>query len=205
MRRFSLLVVLPLAAATCNHNTKPDSDADRETPQQIIARQAARIDRLKRDLAERDGQVRHLRRQLATAQGLADFADAAVRVEKVILGRYSHVADFDKAKPGPDGIKVYLYLYDRDREKIKRAGRIECKAFDLASERKLGHWIFDPRQALEHWKTGLLLNCYVLQLPWQEEPGEDLEAATLRWQFDALTGERFTGTQQLHVTTRRSP
>ena len=202
MRRLSVLVLLPLAASACNHNTS--ADTERETPEQTVARQATQIERLKAGLAERDAQVKALRDQLLIAQGLSDFADAAVQIAQVKLGRYSHMADFDKARPGPDGVKVYLYLFDRDNDKIKRAGRIELKVFDLKEERKLGHWIFDPPRALEHWKAGWPLDCYVFQLPWQEPPGE-IDQVDLHWQFDALTGQRFTGTQTLHVATLDTP
>ena len=82
---------------------------------------------------------------------------------------------------------------------------MELKAFDLAGERKVGHWVFDPPAALRHWRSGMLLDCYVFQLPWQEPPSEALKSVVLRWSFQPLTGEEFTGEKVLRFTTGLSP
>lgn len=177
----------------------------RTTPQQTIARLEHRLKTLKEQLAQRDRQIRLLREKLATATGLREYAGSAVLVKRVVIGRFSRLVDLDPARQGPEGVKVYLYLLDRDGDKIKRAGEVELKVFDLAGERKLGHWLFSPSQALEHWRSGPLLNCFVFVLPWQEEPAGRLDSAVLRWRFHALTGEVMSGEKVLKPSTAPAP
>lgn len=207
MRRWLILPAPLLLAAACNRTgVRPPPDATPETPQQTILRQAREIETLRRQAVERDAQVQRLRQELAVLQDLRpEYADAAVVPAKVLIGRYSHVADFDPSRPGPDGVKVYLYVYDRQNDKIKQAGRIELKAFDLKNERKLGDWVFSPREVLTHWRVGLLLDGYVFQLPWQEEDVGEVRDVTLHWRFEAVTGQTFEGTQPLTYSTLRAP
>ena len=202
MRRATAVFLLAGLVAGC---PTPPRTPETETPDQTIARQTAELKRLQADLAERDALIQRLRDEFAAAQGLnPQFADAEVRVERVVLGRFSHVAHFEKSRPGPNGLKVYLFLEDRDGVDIKRAGLVHFKAFDLKRERKLGDWAFDPREALKHWMPGFPLNCFVFELPWQD-PATDEKDADVFWEFTDLYGRRFEGTQALSYTTEAIP
>jgi hypothetical protein len=204
VRRDLVLSALTVLLAGCTLPPRPPADGT-ETPDEIIARQQTQIQELKADVIDREAQVKRLQEEAVAAAGLRpEFAQAEVRVERVTLGRYSHVAHLENGRPGPNGLKVYLHLEDRDGDPLKRAGQVHLKAFDLRHEVKLGDWSFNPREALRHWKAGFLLNCFVFELPFQEPPA-DARQVDLYWEFIDLHGRCFTGTQNLFFTATRTP
>jgi len=121
------------------------------------------------------------------------------------IGRLTGGADLDPARPGDEGLKVYITPTDGQGDSLKAAGSIEISAFDLAKEgnQKIGAWSFPLQDAAKNW-YGSLLSCYVLTCPWQTIPRHD--RLTVKIVFtDALTGRRFTQQKVLEVVLPPEP
>jgi hypothetical protein len=120
-----------------------------------------------------------------------DRLDELFTVHGLRIGRLSGGAVLDSAKPGDEGLKVYVVPTDQAGEDIKAAGSFTIEAFDLAREKdqKVGRWDFDLKQSKKDW-YGSLLYSYVLTCPWQKVPTHS--KLTVKITFtDALTGRRF--------------
>jgi hypothetical protein len=120
-----------------------------------------------------------------------DRLDELFTVHGLRIGRLSGGADLNAAKPGDEGLKIYIVPTDQDGEDLKAAGSFKIEAFDLAQKdhRKIGQWDFDLEQSKKNW-FGPLLYSYVLTCPWQTVP--EHSKITVKITFtDALTGRRF--------------
>ena len=112
----------------------------------------------------------------------------------LVLGRLTGGADLDPAKPGDEGLRVYVGLIDQQGQKFKAAGSFVVDAFDLAASNpeatRLGQWTVDPKQARDAWNGLLLQYGYILTLPWQRPPANP--EVTVKVTFrDELTGREF--------------
>jgi hypothetical protein len=117
--------------------------------------------------------------------------DELFTVHGLRIGRLTGGADLDSAKPGEEGLKVYVVPTDQAGEDIKAAGSFTIEAFDLSQDKdqKIGQWNFDLQQSKKGW-YGSLLYSYVLTCPWQKVPTHS--KLTVKITFtDALTGRRF--------------
>jgi hypothetical protein len=115
------------------------------------------------------------------------------------LGRLTGGADLDPAKPGDEGIKVYVTPTDETGEPIKAAGSFVVEAFDLAAKPpEIGKWTFDLDATRKSWNGALMSHHYVLICPWQTPPGH--EEITIKVTFhDELTGREFHAQQVVKI------
>jgi hypothetical protein len=123
------------------------------------------------------------------------FTVHGIRVERLTGG-----ADLDPAKPGHEGVKVYVGLLDQYGDEVKSAGSFVVEAFDLADPQatRLGRWEFPVEQAQQNWHSFLTRYEYVLTCPWQTPPRH--ADVTVRVQFtDELTSRQFTGQSVVKV------
>lgn len=118
--------------------------------------------------------------------------DELYSVTGLKLGSLTGVADLDPAKPGDDGIKIYVVPRDASNDALKAAGTFVVEAFDLsATEPRIGSWTFTPAQAKQHWISLGWLYEYVLPCPLEKMPGA--KELTIKVTFtDALTQRVFT-------------
>ena len=121
----------------------------------------------------------------------------------LVLGRLTGGADLDPAKPGDEGLKVYVGLTDQSGQKFKAAGSFVVEAFDLAAkdaqDTRLGQWTVDAKQARDAWNGLMLQYGYILTLPWQRPPAHP--DVTVKVTFrDELTGREFVQQKVIKVT-----
>jgi hypothetical protein len=131
--------------------------------------------------------------------------DQLFTVHGFTIGRLTGGADLDPARPGDEGLKLYVTPIDKQGDSLKAAGSFEIEAFDLARQesQKIGAWSFPLQDAGKNW-YGTLLNCYVLTCPWQTVPRHD--RLTVKITFtDALTGRRFTQQKVVEVRVPMTP
>lgn len=169
---------------------------------------------LRKKVQSLEGEIAQLKRRhdadVATIAGLSQRTGAVsvlepARVDKLFtvhgikLERLTGGADLDSSKPGQDGLKVYVTLFDQTGDEIKSAGSFAVEAFDLADQgAKLGRWEFPVEQSRETWHSFLTRYGYVLPCPWQTFPRN--ADVTVRVQFtDELTGRLFTAQQVAKV------
>ena len=110
----------------------------------------------------------------------------------ITLGKLTGGADLDAAKPGQEGLKVYVTPLDETGDPIKAAGLFTVEAFDLSRDQKpkIGTWTFDAEATRQAWSSVLNRYNYVLTLPWQTPPTGD--SLHLEVTFtDELTQARF--------------
>lgn len=117
--------------------------------------------------------------------------DQLFTVHGLELGRLTGGADFDPAKPGDEGIKVYATPTDDDGEPLKAAGTFVVEAFDLAAKTPLaGKWTFDLAATRKAWAGAFLAHNFVLTCPWELVPMH--EELTIKVTFrDELTQREF--------------
>ena len=117
------------------------------------------------------------------------------------FGRLTGGADLDRAKPGHEGIKVYVVPTDESGDEIKAAGTFTVEAFDLARPQSplVGTWNFDLEQSRKSWSGYLLDYNYVLVCPWQNQIPEHPEL-TIKVKFtDELLQLPFTAQKNVKV------
>jgi len=135
-----------------------------------------------------------LQRQAAEGGGTATTAPAdrlrqLFMASALRLGRLTGAADLDPARPGNDGLKVYVTPTDFDGDTLKAAGSFLVEATDptQSPEPLLGRWEFPVERARELWYGKAMLYEYVLPCPWAQPP--QAKEARLKVTFvDALTG-----------------
>jgi hypothetical protein len=108
------------------------------------------------------------------------------------LGKLTGGADLDVAKPGQEGLKVYVTPVDESGDALKAAGSFTVEAFDVSRENKpkIGSWTVEGDAAKQAWSSVLNRANYVLTLSWQTVPtGETLHLEITF--IDELTQARF--------------
>ena len=122
--------------------------------------------------------------------------DLLYTVKKITLGRHTGGVDTDK-KPGHDAIVVYLSLTDQYGSKLKAAGSVQIKLYDLATEEGknnlIGNFSYTPEEAAKEWISGLLSYNYKFRCPWPPARTPVNNQITVRVSFtDYLTGKTHT-------------
>jgi hypothetical protein len=123
------------------------------------------------------------------------------------FGRLTGGADLDPARPGDEGLAIYVVPTDESGEKLKAAGSFDIEAFDLADPQHpfVGRWHFDPPQARAAWSGVLLEYNYVLLCPWQEVNPKHPDLTVKVTFLDALTQTPFTAQRVIHVNLPLGP
>ena len=163
--------------------------------------QQARIQELERKAQGDDAMIRSLQEQKGTLPTLPrDRLQKLFTTHDIKLGRLTGGADLDPARPGHEGLKVYLTPLDETGDQLKAAGTITVEAFDLSRGEgaKIGTWMFDVPAARETWTSVLNRYNYVLTCPWQTPPsGADVHLAVTF--ADELTQGVFKKTADVKV------
>jgi hypothetical protein len=164
------------------------------------------VERLERDLAERDGTIAALHRQI---EHLKDFgrdrpADLFAPV-KIEIASLSGGADYD-GRAGDDGVTVYLRPRDKDGDVVKLPGRIKIQLLDnsdLSKPRLVGLYQFSaPDELRDSWYGKFGTQHYTLKCPFA--PGTklpDSRRLNLTVEFvDYLTGSTLTATEEVTIS-----
>jgi hypothetical protein len=174
---------------------------------------------LRKEIQSRDAQIVRLQREhdadRATIAGLTNRSGAAAAaslppdrldrlftVHGIKLARLTGGSDLDPARPGDEGLKVYVSLIDQTGDEIKSSGSFVIEAFDLSGAPgglRVGRWEFPLEQARANWHSFLTRYEYVLTAPWQDVIPRSPEL-TLKVTFnDELTGRQFTAQQAVKI------
>lgn len=168
-----------------------------------LRRDKARLDRT---VAQRDGTIASLRRQIEDLQRLGPdrpvglFAPVSLEIAGLSGG-----ADYDD-KPGDDGVTVYLRPFDADGDVVKVPGRITIQLLDntnLASPRVLGVFVFDDLDQLRRfWHGRFATQHFTLKCPFPAGAKlPDTRRVTISAEFlDFLTGATLTAVKEVSIT-----
>jgi hypothetical protein len=130
----------------------------------------------------------------------ADRLDKLFTVHGIKIGRLT--GGNPATRPGnPDeGIKVYLSPIDQTGEEIKATGTLEVEAFDLefSDNNRIGRWVIDPNTLKSRWRSLGMLEAYVIELPWQQQPQHPKLALKIRFR-DELTGRVYDAIREITV------
>jgi hypothetical protein len=119
----------------------------------------------------------------------------------ISLGRLTGGADLDPAKPGDEGLKVYVTPLDESGDPLKAAGSFKIDAFDPSPEKgaRVGTWSIDATAARAAWSSVLNRYNYVLMLPWQTPPAGNQLHIDVTF-VDELTQREFKKSTDVTVT-----
>ena len=161
---------------------------------------------LERMVAQRDGTIAQLHRQIRDLQGFGPdrpvdlFAPVTIEVASRSGG-----ADYD-GKPGDDGVTVYLRLRDADGDIVKAPGWITVQLLDnrnLGSPRLIGVYRFDDvGQLRKAWYGKFGTQHYSLKCPFPPQVAPP-RTVDVKIEFvDWLTGRTLTANQEVAVSFR---
>lgn len=130
------------------------------------------IERVERDVAERDATIDGLKAQVQTLQKLDPNRPvdlyAPTRVE---IASRSGGADYD-GKPGDDGITIYLRPHDADGDAVKTPGKITLELLDTSepgTPRSIAVCKYeDPKELRKIWHARFLTQHFSLKCPFPE-------------------------------------
>ncbi len=168
-------------------------------------------ERLERTVADRDGTIARLHRQVRTLEGFgpdrpADlFAPVKLQIASLTGG-----ADYD-GKPGDDGVTVHLRPRDADGDVVKAPGRFRIQLLDnseFGSPRVLGIYVFNAEDELRRaWHGKLGTNHYTFKCPFP--PGVELplgRRVVVDAEFvDYLTGTTLTAVKEVRISLVDEP
>ena len=129
-----------------------------------------------------------------------DRIDKLFTTHGLRLGKLTGGWDADTAKPGDEGLQVFVVPTDQAGDEIKAVGTFVVDAFDLSKggEVRLGHWEFPTAEASKHWLGNALQYGFIFEVAWQTVPTGD--QVTIRATFtDELTGRVFTAQRAVTV------
>jgi hypothetical protein len=151
------------------------------------AQQAAEIQQLR-------ASEKKLQTQVDTLKKIGDKRpDALIQVTRIRMSNYTGGLDRDK-KAGHEALKIMFAPEDAAGDPIKTAGAVKIELYDLDAEEKtdkeLGVFNYDTKEALKHWAGGMLTNHYSFTLPIPKKfKGEEI---TVRVEFtDYMSGKIF--------------
>ena len=162
--------------------------------------------RLTREVAQRDGTILQLNRQLTSLRQLGPERPIAVFAPvKLKIASLSRGHDYD-GKPGDDGVRVYLQPIDADGDPVKSPGKISVQLLDdseLGKPRLLGVYVFDRVEELRQmWHGKFLTQHFTVDCPFP--PGTKLPASrqvSVTAEFvDYLSGATLTAHQSVPVS-----
>jgi hypothetical protein len=160
-----------------------------------------RVKELERQHEADAARIRGLEQRVGTLPTLPqDRLDELFTTHDIKFGKLTGGADLDPARPGHEGLKVYVTPIDRAGDEIKAAGTFTVEAFDVSGTQPatVGRWTFDDAAAREAWSSVLNRYNYVLTCPWQTPPtGPNLHVSVTF--VDELTQGKFTRTIDVTV------
>jgi hypothetical protein len=172
VRAAALILTLALAACSaggCFLLKKPDK-ANIELRKENQKLQA-RVDELQTQSKAQAATIAGFEEKVGTLPTLPrDRLAKLYTTHEIRLGKLTGGADLDPAKPGHEGLKIYVTPSDQAGDQIKTAGTFTVAAFDLSREDqpKIGEWKFDLDAARQAWSSVLNRYNYVLTCPWQD-------------------------------------
>ena len=126
--------------------------------------------------------------------------DKLFTTHSIKLGRLTGSGDIDSARPGDEGLKVYVVPIDQANQPIKAAGDFTVDAFDLSApdHPRIGHWTFPAERNQDLFYSMFTLYTYILPCPWQQLPKHN--KITIHVTFDdLLTHRRFELDKPLEI------
>jgi hypothetical protein len=161
----------------------------------------SRIKDLERQHEGDTARIRGLEQKVGTVPTLPQARlDKLFTTHDIKLGKLTGGADLDPAKPGQEGLKIYVTPIDQAGDELKAAGTFTVEAFDVsgAQPTTVGRWTFGAAAAREAWTSVLNRYEYVLTCPWQTPPtGPNLHLSVTF--VDELTQGKFTKTMDVTV------
>jgi hypothetical protein len=101
-----------------------------------------------------------------------EIASQTSTVRHITLGFTTGGSDEDKV-PGDEALRVVVEPRDGDGHVIKAPGVVHVEALEISPaglKTPLSYWDISSRQLRQTWQNGLLVNGYVLVLPWKAWP-----------------------------------
>lgn len=163
------------------------------------------VSRLTRVVAQREGTVSNLQRQITKLQGFNPDRPATIFAPtKIELVSLTGGANYDGV-PGDDGVTVHVRLRDADGDAIKVPGKITVQLVDnsrMGSPKVLGVYVFgNPQQLRESWHGKFGTSHYTLRCPFQPNLKPSTTKLDVRIEFiDYLTGKTLTTVKEVSVT-----
>ena len=160
------------------------------------------VKRLKTEQAGSQQVIQGLRDTKGTLPTLPTTRLARLFTTQAIqFGRLTGGADIDPAKPGDEGLSVYVFPVDQMGQKLKAAGTFDIEAFDLADSAQplIGKWHLNLDQAKAGWYSTLIEYTYGFTLPWQTIPKHRDITVNVMF-FDELTQTTFTAQKVVQIT-----
>jgi hypothetical protein len=161
-------------------------------------------------LSQKDDQLAEQSRMVQQLRGLKDDRklDSLVRVAKIELDRLSGTYD-DNRDGTPDGIVLYLRMYDDEADVIKAAGSARVRLMDLAKpdgQQTLGTHDFDAKTMRGLWYGKLMTSHYTIRIPWAKMSGppQHPKVTVLVSFTESLSGRSFELQQVLDVAPSAS-
>ncbi|QDV91368.1 hypothetical protein RAS2_24640 [Phycisphaerae bacterium RAS2] len=180
---------LMLAGLGCN--TRPDAHiAQIQELEDKVAAQG-------RSLAEKDATLAQQAAEIQRLRGMDDRAryDRLVRVDRIDLDRLSGMYD-DNRDGVPDGIVLYVRLYDADNDVLKAAGSVRVSLYDLSlpdGQQSLARLDYSAEELKPLWFGRFMTSHYTLRLPFgpncRKPSGQSVTAVVVF--TDLLTGRSF--------------
>lgn len=140
-----------------------------------VARLEDKLVNQARLMAQKDDQLRDqadLIQELRSLDG-RDRLERVITVDHIDLERLS--GSYDDDRDGrPDGLVLYLRLYDKDGDVLKAAGKVSIRVMDLAlpdGRQTLGEIELDVDALAKVWYGRFMTSHYTIKLPWSRLGG----------------------------------
>lgn len=150
-----------------------------------------------RSLAEKDATLAEQASEIQRLRGMDDRAryDRLVRVDRIDLDRLSGAYD-DNHDGAPDGIVLYLRLYDAENDILKAAGSLRVSLYDLSlteGQQSLARVDYSADELKPLWFGRFMTSHYTVRLPFgsqcRKPAGQTITAVVVF--TDLLTGRSF--------------
>ncbi|MGN6370499.1 MAG: hypothetical protein ACTHN5_19765 [Phycisphaerae bacterium] len=130
-------------------------------------------------------------------------------VGSVEIQKGTDASDLGTGDGKSKGFRLFFRTLTGDGMVFPATGTLEVEAFWLpkapAEPVRIGAWTFTPEEMKKNWYSGLGLNHFAFNLPWEKGPGggPGQSDVTFKATFtDALTGNVFTAHLDKKVTVR---
>jgi hypothetical protein len=186
---FAIAIGLLSAGAGCNDRADPRVTQIQELEDRLAAQG--------RSLAAKDASLTEQAREIQRLRGLDDRGryDRLVRVDRIDLERLSGLYD-ENSDGRPDGIVLYLRLFDADGDVLKAAGSARVSLFDLTlpeGQQLLARAEFTTDQMKQQWFGRLMTSHFTLRFPFGadcRQPSSSTVTALVQF-TELLTGRTF--------------